>query len=166
MTAEKWTPVVGFEGLYEVSDAGRVRSVRKAEPRHLRTYLRQRGYPYVVLHRDGERYDIALHRVVMTSFVGPRPVGLEIRHLDGDPMNAALSNLTYGTHLQNMADAMEHGTTGLGITREVCVKNLHPLSGDNVYYRRDGRRQCRACRRAADRANAKRYRASRREVAA
>lgn len=50
-----------------------------------------------------------VHSAVMLAFVGPRPAGLEVRHLDGNPKNNVLSNLAYGTAGQNRIDAYEHG---------------------------------------------------------
>jgi hypothetical protein len=52
---------------------------------------------------------VRVHSVVMLAFKGVRPPGLEVRHLDGNPKNNALSNLAYGTASQNRMDAYEHG---------------------------------------------------------
>jgi hypothetical protein len=51
-----------------------------------------------------------VHEVILTTFVGPCPDGMECRHLDGNPANSALSNLAWGTHLENEADKLRHGT--------------------------------------------------------
>lgn len=51
-----------------------------------------------------------IHQLVTEAFVGPRPTGSEVRHLDGNPANNRASNLAWGTRRENMADARRHGT--------------------------------------------------------
>jgi hypothetical protein len=68
------------------------------------------GHMLVVV--DGEsRY---VHDLVAAAFIGRKPMGLEVRHRDGNPANNAVSNLLYGTRAENMADAIAHGTTRRG----------------------------------------------------
>jgi hypothetical protein len=122
---ERWLPVPAFEGYYEVSDLGRVKSVERtiaipgggvgygaARPLRERI-LRQNtsdGYPYVSLAKDGRTINPKVHGLVLAAFVGPRPDGQEGRHLDGNRGNCALSNLAYSTHVENCADQRRHGT--------------------------------------------------------
>lgn len=116
---EIWKPVVGFEG-YEVSTLGRVRSFRnrhgrRAEPRLLKPGAMSKGYLLVVL-RDGENsHSRCVHRLVLEAFIGPRPPGVEARHVnDRDPNNNCLSNLVWGTSKQNEDDKIRHGTSQHG----------------------------------------------------
>lgn len=125
MSAERWLPVVGFEGLYEVSDLGRVRSL----PRYIEQMGRwgkpmsrwmkggilalgphTGGYNAVHLYKDGRQRATVLHIVVAEAFLGPRPAGMEVLHNDGDKKNCAVGNLRYGTKLENEADKELHGT--------------------------------------------------------
>lgn len=55
-----------------------------------------------------------IHTLVLEAFVGPRPNGLECRHLDGNKLNNHISNLSWGTHLENANDKHSHGTSGIG----------------------------------------------------
>ena len=55
-----------------------------------------------------------VHRIVMAAFVGPRPPGKEVRHLNGDGSDNRISNLRYGTHAENMRDMEAHGTVPRG----------------------------------------------------
>lgn len=69
-----------------------------------------RGHIQVTL---GGRRDL-LHRIVLETFVGPCPPGMECRHLDGDPSNNRLSNLAWGTRLENSSDTVRHGRSMRG----------------------------------------------------
>jgi hypothetical protein len=73
------------------------------------------GYLQVNLTRsDGSRYTDMIHRIVMRTFVGPPPSGMEVCHEDNDKSNNRLSNLRYGTHASNQADMARHGASARG----------------------------------------------------
>lgn len=124
MNIEVWRAVPGYEGRYEVSDLGRVRSLdRTVELIRLgKTTTRRRkgvvlspgltpeGYLLVVLHRDDGGSTRRVHRLVLEAFVGPAPSGTQALHGDGDEGNCRLSNLRWGTPKENSADAIRHGT--------------------------------------------------------
>lgn len=67
------------------------------------------GYWYVSLYRNGKSWRPLVHRLVLKTFVGPCPPGHECRHTDGDKSNNALSNLSWGTKLENAADTIQLG---------------------------------------------------------
>ena len=69
------------------------------------------GYLHVVLC-NGKTHVKRIHRIVLETFVGPRPLGMECRHLDGNPINNRLENLKWGTRSENQQDAVRHGTSG------------------------------------------------------
>lgn len=111
---EIWKPVVGHAG-YEVSDHGRVRSYFLRGSKSRRTLRRPRllsaakdsfGYRAVVLSRKF----IRIHALVAQSFIGPRPAGADVMHLDGSTDNNSLSNLRYGSRSENQSRvALEGG---------------------------------------------------------
>src|SRR5258707_3064911 len=76
---EHWLPVPGYEGLYDVSDLGNVRSHHKSKrPRKsgsllLTPGLGTGGHVTVVLYRDKKRRSWPVHQLVLLAFVGPRP---------------------------------------------------------------------------------------------
>lgn len=120
---EEWRPVVGFEGSYEVSSLGRVRSLDRVVvqrsrwggmiERKLRGQIiraENKGYPHV---RMGYKH-YAVHILVAEAFIGPRPEGKQVCHNDGNVTNARLSNLRYDTPLENSTDRYAHGTILLG----------------------------------------------------
>lgn len=116
---EEWTAVPGWEGLYEVSDRGRVRSLDRVVPgRHGPTRYKGRiltpagkKYPIVTLAETGagRRVCRTIHSLVMEGFVGPCPEGLEVCHNDGDGWNNRLDNLRYDTRSENAKDTYRHG---------------------------------------------------------
>jgi predicted chitinase len=106
--SERWLPVPDFEGLYEVSDLGRVRSLYTG--RFLALSPHTAGYLMVHLYRNGERTAKTLHRTVLEAFVGPRPPKMEVRHLNGNRKDCRLANICYGTKAENEADKLGHGT--------------------------------------------------------
>lgn len=112
MLQEIWKEIPGFDGRYEVSDQGRVRSWyyrkggrRQEVPHYVSFYSTKVGYLQCKLW-DGEVVRSQLmHRLVMLAFVGPSH--LEVNHRDGDKTNNHLSNLEYTTHRENCAHARD-----------------------------------------------------------
>ena len=121
---EEWRAVDGFDGYYEVSDHGRIRTwkdkgarrpIRRAEAPHLmRPAPNANGYLQTSLHHAGHRRVAAIHVLVAEVFIGPRPAGQVVRHYDGNQLNNQISNLRYGTRKENAADSLRHGTFALG----------------------------------------------------
>jgi hypothetical protein len=123
---ETWRPVVGYEGFYEVSDLGRVRSTTRPirtsrNPTLSQTLrgkvLKQRlrsGYPSVNLCVANKPQSCCVHSLVLEAFRGPRPPGLEGCHDDGCRGNSALSNLRWDTKLANEQDKVDHGHSPKG----------------------------------------------------
>lgn len=117
--AETWRPVPGVPG-YEVSDLGRVRSwraqgrrahdpaARATAPRLLGGTRQRYGHVCYSLRAGGQTVYRFGHAMVLEAFVGPRPEGLEVCHLDGDASNNELANLRYGTRLENQHDRSFH----------------------------------------------------------
>jgi hypothetical protein len=101
---------------YAVNDRGAVVSDARGKRRRLRVFLDGRGYPAVDLSRDGVKRKFAVHRLVLLAFVGPCPAGMETRHLDGVRTNNRLTNLCYGTPVENAEDKRRHGRLPIGST--------------------------------------------------
>lgn len=119
---EVWKPVPGYEGLYEVSDQGRVRSLDRyvqcsgpvkgayvsfKKGRLLRPGPSNYGHLSVVLGRGQTRM---VHDLVLRAFVGCPPAKHECCHGNGDPSDNRLENLRWGTRSENILDAVKHGT--------------------------------------------------------
>lgn len=118
MQIEEWKPVPGYEGLYEVSNHGRVRSLPRngtaPEVKIRKTQITKAGYEIVHLSKDNAAKAISVHTLVLTAFIGPKPDKMECRHLDGCRTNNKADNLAWGTKQQNMSDQIKHGTIARG----------------------------------------------------
>jgi HNH endonuclease/NUMOD4 motif len=104
---EYWKPVVGFENYYLISNTGKLWSVRKKLYRV--GFDDTRGYLNVTLSLDDKTYNRRIHRMVIEAFVGHRPTGLDINHIDGNKRNNRISNLEYVTRAENLAHAFKLG---------------------------------------------------------
>lgn len=140
---ETWKAVEGFPG-YEVSDHGRVRSLRPHPMKRypgghvLAGYLkRHKGRPVCVvvnLVRGGKVSTVRVHRLVLTAFKGDAPAGTEGCHNDGDPSNNRLTNLRWDTHAANQADQVTHGTQVAPPLKMGASHHKATLSTDEVAY--------------------------------
>ena len=135
---ETWKPVVGWEGLYEVSDHGRVWSVRRGLMKG--TLTPSDGYVRLEFSRDGYRRKVFAHILVLTAFDKPCPDGLECCHWDDNPANNHLTNLRWDTQSANMFDQVRNGTH-YEAARTHCPAG-HPYAGMNLYVAPSGERQC------------------------
>lgn len=147
--SERWLPVPGYEGLYEVSDQGRVRSIdcldrlgRRRKGR-VRVLTRDGYYLKVSLSRDGKLKSFWVHALVLTAFVGPRPEGMECCHGPGGPLDNRLENLRWDTPSANSYDTVSHGNHHYA-RRDRCSRG-HPLVPRNLLNERNKGRECRAC---------------------
>ena len=120
---EVWRPVVGWEGLYEVSSIGRVKCLpRKWVPtaRLLKIVHHPGKYPQVGLCSPKRNLTRMVHQLVAEAFLGPCPLGMEVCHNDGSRSNNRLDNLRYDTRKNNHADKDTHGTMARG---ETCAQS-------------------------------------------
>lgn len=135
---EIWKDIPGYEGRYQVSNMGRVKSLerkvrsvnwyshkefwRTVRERILRPSSVRTGHLYVVLGHG--KSGVPVHQLVMRAFVGNPPNGMEVRHLNGDPADNRLENLKYGTRTENILDVFYQG------------KRWRKLSMNDVIYAR------------------------------
>jgi len=120
-TIERWRDIPGFVGYYRVSDMGRVKSItrrvkykdgrQRTVPGKIRpVFSAEDGRKYVNLGKKNKWKFRRVHQLVLITFVGECPEGMEGCHWDGDPSNNRLSNLRWDTRAGNMKDCVRHGT--------------------------------------------------------
>lgn len=111
---EEWRAIAGYEGLYEVSNLGRVRTLGGGKARTHGRVLKQStgttGYLRVALSRANSSATKKVHRIVAAAFLGPIPVGAYVLHNDGNATNNTASNLRFGNASDNLRDAIAHGS--------------------------------------------------------
>lgn len=139
---EVWKDVPGFQGKYQVSDQGRIRSCASPNgrgdwlevPRLMKPTPNYSGYRVVTLSMpDGRRVQKRLHCLVLEAFVGPRPEGLQAAHCDDDKSNNRLSNLKWKTLGENMRDRNLNGRTARGV-RSGAFKHGKFVGTNRRYY--------------------------------
>lgn len=154
-----WKAVDGYEGQYEVSDRGHVRSLERLDSEGKRVSGRvlsggfgPGGHPKVSLWKGGVRKHFYVHTLVLEAFVGPRPEFMEACHEDGCPTNNHVSNLRWDSRSANVRDSVEHKTHNES-RRTECDRG-HLLEAWNLVAAnlRRGKRTCKACTREYARA--------------
>lgn len=150
-----WIPIRGYEGFYEISNFGAVRSLDRMIPSKkgknrlakgiiLKQTKDSDGYIIATLYQEGNYKKFKVHRLMLENFIGACPEGMQCRHLDGNNTNNSLQNLRWGTVSENNLDRVRHGTHQESIKTH-CPKG-HEYSGNNVKIYRNKRR-CVSCSR-------------------
>lgn len=138
--SEIWKDVIGYEGLYKVSNKGNVYSVarkdtigRKCGGRTLRPRYHKHGYLHVVLHKNGIRKNKLVHRLVAEAFL-PNPNNfLEVNHLDEIKDNNELSNLEWCDTKYNVNYGTRNKRAGKNLSKKVKAVNV--ISGEVIRFK-------------------------------
>lgn len=138
---EQWRQIVGFE-RYEVSNFGNVRTFLKIGGRgaiglvpRVVKQTEKRRYRRISISDGVRKWPKSVHRLVLETFIGPCPEGMEGCHGDGVRNNNALTNLRWDTHESNMLDKVSHGTISAGETNgrsvlsELQVRAVREVAG-------------------------------------
>lgn len=118
---EIWKSIPGYEGFYEASSTGRIRSIPRISitgaflPGVVRKQCAQKsGHLGVGFSKDGVIRTINTHKIIALTFLGERPKGMFIRHANGIPTDNRVANLSYDTPRQNNLDRYVHGVSPTG----------------------------------------------------
>lgn len=151
MSDERWLPVPGYEGIYEVSDKGNVRGLERINARGraqhakpLSDLVARSGHHFVSLCKDGSQRRFGVYVLVLMAFVGPRPPKHDACHWNDDPSDNRLEILRWGTRSENRLDAVRNGTHN-SASKTHCPQG-HQYSQENTYVHPSGSRMCRTCR--------------------
>lgn len=136
---ETWADIDGFQGYYQVSTCGRVRSLdryvafrggtRFCKGRILKPKIDKYGYEVVALQRRDEniRKSVTVHRLVANAFIENPDNKETVNHINGDKLNNSIGNLEWATHKENTRHAI---TTGL-MDIEVYRENMRRINRSN-----------------------------------
>ena len=151
MTSQIWKLVIGWEGRYEVSNDGQVRSwwygkKHLSEPRILKIKIDRYGYPVVCLHHKERKKYPPIHKLVAQAFIPKANEQLQVNHIDGNKQNNKVSNLEWVTNKENMNHAFKTGLIAKenpsagrkrryksAIERELSQKRAKALWADGSY---------------------------------
>jgi hypothetical protein len=127
MENENWLPLVGWEGVYEISDLGRIKRIKKhsrCKTGLLACTVKTNGYPIAHLRDGPERHaQVLLHRLVALTFLGPPPDGRDqVNHKNGDRSDPRAINLEWVSCSENHAHAYD-------VLRRAKVSNKGELAG-------------------------------------
>lgn len=142
---EKWLNVVGYEGLYLVSDRGNVKSIDRIVKRGSNE-MRLKGKTLKLqddgaclslkLSKNGKTKTHRLHQLVCAAFIGEKPINYEVLHADGDYTNNDISNLTYDTKSENQIDLYRIGEKSsngkLDVSKVLTIRKLYS-TGNHTY---------------------------------
>lgn len=165
---EEWRPILGWEGYYEVSNLGRIRSVdrfvvhthstgkRIAKGKILNQHSNDYGYMFVMASKENKQRRIWVHRAVLEAFVEVKPPGMVTMHLDNNPKNNNLSNLKWGTQKENIQQCTAEGRQA-NVRKTHCPRG-HELVESNLvkHHLKRGKRACYSCNWASQRFGVKR----------
>lgn len=136
---ETWKDVIGFEGIYQVSDRGRVRRLKRTITNSLgrkitlgsmilRTYINNSGYECIDLTVNGVKTKTTVHRLVAKHFCEGYAVGLDVNHKDANRLNNSADNLEWVSRVENIRDSIKRGTFNIKEAHKVAwEKNKKPV---------------------------------------
>jgi len=109
--------------------------------RWLKAYKNRGGYLCVRLYRNKQAHERTVHRLILETFAGPCPEGLEACHGDGNSANNRIKNLRWDTHRANIQDSIRHGTrvdsrgekSGMAKLTEKQVRKIKELLNEKAY---------------------------------
>ena len=106
---EDWRDVVGYEGLYQVSNYGRVKSFQKNYPKIMKSGVQSKGYVQIRLHKNRHSKNCGVHVLVAQAFIFNPAQKSEVDHRNGDKTNNCIWNLNWATRSENAARAYQLG---------------------------------------------------------
>jgi hypothetical protein len=120
--SETWKPIREYDGFYEASSLGRIRSVdrdvvysngknRRFPGKILKPTKDRDGYEMVTLSKSNRHKTKHVHRLVAEAFLGPCQDDMQCAHNDGNPSNNRIENIRWATPSENQRDRLEHGTS-------------------------------------------------------
>ena len=108
-----WKEIPDYEGLYEINEYGQVRSMKTGKIKITRQPDEYYLYPYIILYKNAQQKKFGIHQLVARTFI-PNPDNLPVvMHKDNNKLNPHVSNLKWGTVIENVHDAIKDGLSGI-----------------------------------------------------
>ena len=144
--SSQWAPVVGYEGLYEASYDGRVRSLKRKTPKVLKPTLMPEGYLRICLTKNRLGKCFLLHRVVAEAFLKKISGKPKVNHKDGNKLNCAVDNLEWCYDSENITHSIDMGLRKRKLSKlEVIAILVQPFVSQRALAKRH-RVSCRLIR--------------------
>jgi len=155
MEEEQWKDIPDFEGFYQASNFGRIRSLdqivecrngatRQCKGKVMKLSLDRIGYQRIGLSKQRKDYPSKVHKLIMLAFVGERSDSkIQVNHIDGDKANNNLSNLEYCSHSHNMRHASVNGLLSRAGGRKkfknddvfkICLEHMKGTSTEKIAF--------------------------------
>jgi hypothetical protein len=119
----EWKPVIGFEGLYEVSNTGEIASLKYGKRRIMRKKTNDQGYHTVSMYKGGKQYCIRINRCVASSFIPNTDNKPYVNHINKVRSDNRVENLEWVTHRENMI----HAFNTSGIRRKFTIDDINKM---------------------------------------
>lgn len=141
--SETWKDIIGYEGLYQISNCGRVKRShytagttihpKQLKEKEVTVWVDTWGYLRVHLNHRGVRKAFRVHRLVAQAFI-PNPSNLpQVNHIDGNKSNNKVSNLEWCTNIYNQEHARKTGLRKMGLTEEEKAEVYHKWQSGKSY---------------------------------
>lgn len=140
---ETWKYIDGFEGMYEVSNCGRIKTLKKKEHKIVRLIPDNKGYYRYSLYKNGKNYTVKIHRLVAQHFI-PNPDNKpQVNHINGIKIDNRVENLEWMTNEENMHHSKINNLRKGKMPSCEKHKNAKLTNKDVEYIRQNYKKNCR-----------------------
>lgn len=128
---EIWKNIPQYEGIYQVSSLGRVKSLKFNKEKILKNSLDKKGYVRVNLFKNGEALTFFVHQLVALTFIQNPLFKDQVNHKDGNKLNNCVDNLEWCTNLENIRHAYRTGLNGKERKARLFIASLLKITDTN-----------------------------------
>lgn len=139
METEIWKDIPNYEGYYQVSNLGKIKSLiryRSNTEKILKSRVNKRGYAMINLYKNGKYITFEIHRLLAIAFLGHVPCKMKrvINHIDGDKLNNTIDNIEIKTHRENVSKCFRKDrNTKSSIYTGVCFHKKSKKWVSNIF---------------------------------
>lgn len=133
--AKAWRPVAGYEGLYEVSNTGEIRSIARKGTRGgilTQSASNQKHYAHVLLTKGCKHKTASVHRIVAQAWLLNPEHKEQVNHIDGNKLNNRIENLEWATASENMRHAIRTGLKDMSVAIDAKKRKVAAKAGGEI----------------------------------